>query len=196
VADALGIDRFAVMGHSSGGPHAVACAALLPERVLAVLSVAGLAPYDAEGLDWFAGMADSGVASLRAAVEGREAKERQVASDAESELGFIPADWAALSGDWAWFGDVVGPAIASGPGGLIDDDLANVAPWGFDPAAVVAPALFLHGGQDLIVPSSHSEWVAARCSTGELELHPDDGHISILNSGADALRWLRASADG
>jgi pimeloyl-ACP methyl ester carboxylesterase len=75
VADALGIDRFAVMG-SSGGPHALACGALLPERLLGVVSVAGLAPFDAEGLDWFAGMSDSSVASLRAAAEGRAAKER------------------------------------------------------------------------------------------------------------------------
>ena len=63
VADALSIDRFAVMGHSGGGSHALACGALLPERVLGVVSVAGLAPFGAEGLDWFAGMADSGVAS-------------------------------------------------------------------------------------------------------------------------------------
>ena len=71
VADTLGIDRFAVMGHSGGGSHALACGALLPERVLGVVSVAGLAPFDAEGLDWFAGMAASGVASLRTAAEGR-----------------------------------------------------------------------------------------------------------------------------
>src|ERR1019366_4738676 len=54
IADALGIDRFAVMGYSGGGPHALACAALLPERVLGVVCVAGLAPFRAEGLDWFA----------------------------------------------------------------------------------------------------------------------------------------------
>src|SRR5215207_2910958 len=76
IADALGIDQFAVMGHSGGGPHALACGALLPERVLGVVSVSGLAPFGAEGLDYFAGMADSGAGSLRAAAEGRAAKER------------------------------------------------------------------------------------------------------------------------
>ena len=70
VADALGIDRLAVMGHSGGGPHAIACGALLADRVIGVVSTAGLAPFDAEGLDWFAGMAASGVASLRAAAAG------------------------------------------------------------------------------------------------------------------------------
>src|ERR1035441_9578699 len=71
IADALGIDRFAVMGYSGGGPHALACAALLPERVLGVVCVAGLAPFRAEGLDWFAGMAPFGTALLRAAAGGR-----------------------------------------------------------------------------------------------------------------------------
>ena len=66
VADALGIERFALMGHSGGEPHALACGALLPDRVLGVVSMAGLAPFDAGGLDWFAGMAASGVDSLRA----------------------------------------------------------------------------------------------------------------------------------
>jgi pimeloyl-ACP methyl ester carboxylesterase len=76
IADALGIDGFAVMGHSGGGFHALGCAALLGERIVGAVSVAGLAPFDAEGLDWFAGMAASGAASLYAAVDGRAAKER------------------------------------------------------------------------------------------------------------------------
>jgi pimeloyl-ACP methyl ester carboxylesterase len=98
VADALGIDRFAVVGHSGGGPHALACGALLPERVRAVVSIAGLAPFDADGLDWFAGMTDSGVASLRAAAEGRAAKERHQATGAEYDPEFTDADLAAFAG--------------------------------------------------------------------------------------------------
>jgi len=196
VADALGIDRFAVMGSSGGGPHALACGALLPECVLGVVSVAGLAPFDAAGLDWFAGMSDSGVASLRAAAEGRAAKERYEASGAEyNPEMFTPEDHAALSGAWSWVLDVVNPAVEAGPGRLIDDDLAFVAPWGFDPARVLAPTLFLHGGRDRVVPSSHGEWLARRCPSAELWLSPDDGHISVLNQSAAALEWLREQAD-
>lgn len=157
--------------------------------------VAELAPVGAEGLDWFAGMAASGVASLRAAAEGRAAKERYEASAAEYDPEFVPADRAALSGAWSWLADVVGPAMEAGPGGLIDDDLAYVAPWGFDPAQVIAPILLLHGGRDRVVPSSHSEWLARHCPPAELWLHPDDGHISVLNSSVAAMDWLRQHAD-
>jgi pimeloyl-ACP methyl ester carboxylesterase len=196
VADVLGIDRFAVMGHSGGGPHALACAALLPDRVVAVVSVAALAPYDAEGLDFFAGMADAGIASLAAAGEGREARERYEESGAEDDVGFTPADEAALSGEWSWFLDVVRPALAGGPSGMIDDDLAYVGPWGFDPNQVVAPVLLLHGGSDRVVPSTHGRWLAGRIPSAELRIFPEDGHITVLSSGVAALAWLKELADG
>jgi pimeloyl-ACP methyl ester carboxylesterase len=190
VADALGVDRFAVMGHSGGGPHALACGALLPERVLAVVSGAGPAPFDADGIDWFAGMAASGEASLRAAVQGRAAKEAYEASVGEVDMGFTDADLKALAGPWSWFGEVVGAALESGPGGMIDDDLAYVAPWGFDPARITAPLLLLHGGQDAVVPSSHSDWLSRHCPTAEFRFFPEDSHISVLNHADDALAWL------
>ena len=190
VADALGIDRFGVMGHSGGGSHALACGALRPDRVLGVLSVSGLAPYGADGLDWFAGMSDVGQASLRAAAEGRAAKEAYEASAGAQDPGFIPADHAALAGAWSWFTSVVGPAVEGGPGGLIDDDLAHVNPWGFDPALTGVPVLFLHGAGDRMVPSSHSEWLAARIPSAEVRVTRDDGHISVLDSAGSALAWL------
>src|SRR5215210_3425405 len=163
VADRLGIDRFALMGHSGGGSHA---------------------------------LAPSGVASLGAAAEGRVAKERFQASDAEYDPEFTAADHAALEGEWSWFADVVGPAVEGGPGGLIDDDLAYVSPWGVDPTGAKAPILLLHGGRDRVVPSSHGEWLARHCPSTDLRLYADDGHISVLNQGAAALEWLRRQADG
>ena len=125
VADALGIDRFAVMGHSGGGSHALACGALLPGRVLGVVVVAGLAPFGTEGLDWFEGFGPGGVAELRAAAAGRAALEKHL-EESDSEPDFTPEDEAALAGEWSWFIDVVRPALAGGMGGVIDDDLASV----------------------------------------------------------------------
>jgi pimeloyl-ACP methyl ester carboxylesterase len=190
IADTLGVERFAVMGHSGGGVHALACAALLPERVLGAVCVSALAPLDAEGLDWFAGMAPAGAGELRAATRGRAALEELLASTEFDPEQFTPADHAALAGAWSWLGGVVGKALLGGLGGMVDDDLSYVAPWGFDPKRVRAPVLLLHGGQDRVAPRSHAEWLARRVPSAELWLRPDDGHISVLQSGAEALGWL------
>jgi pimeloyl-ACP methyl ester carboxylesterase len=190
VAEALGVERFGVMGHSGGGPHALACAALLPERVTAVVAAASLAPFGAAGLEWFTGMAPSGEASLRAALAGRETKERHEASAPEGDPGFVEADLVSLRGDWSWFGRIVEAGLANGPDGLVDDDLAYVSPWGFDPGDVEAPTLLLHGASDRVVPASHSRWLAARIVKAEHWLRPKDGHISILREAPAALEWL------
>lgn len=194
IADTLGIEHFAVMGHSGGGTYALGCGALLPERVLGVVCVAGLAPFDAEGLDWFAGMAAAGAAELRAAAEGRAALEDYVASSEFDPEQFTPADHAALAGAWSWLGAVAGQAIEGGPRGMVDDELSYVAPWGFDPGQVRQPVLFLHGGQDRMVPSSHGRWLARHTRSAKLWLRPDDGHVSVLNAGATAMGWLREHA--
>ncbi|TWP50795.1 alpha/beta hydrolase [Lentzea tibetensis] len=195
VADALGIERFAVMGHSGGGSFALGCGALLPDRVVAVVSAAGIAPFDAAGLDWFAGMSESSAGSLRSAAAGRVAKEAYEARPDNPEMEFAPADLAAFDGPWGWFGSVVGPALAGGPAPLIEDDLAYVTPWGCDPTTITAPVLLLHGGQDRVIPSSHGEWLARHCPTAELRLFPEHGHISVLNDAPAALEWLRTAGD-
>ncbi|MET1072023.1 MAG: alpha/beta hydrolase [Umezawaea sp.] len=191
VADALGLGRFAVAGHSGGGPHALACGALLPGRVFAVVSVSGPAPVSAEGLDWFAGMAAGGEAELRAAVAGRAALEEHLASAEFDAEVFTPADRAALDGGWASLNANAGAAMAAGLGGLVDDDLALVAPWGFDPAEVSVPTLLVHGVRDRMVPSEHGEWLADRVRPhGELRLSPQDGHVSILDRVGEVFDWL------
>lgn len=190
LADALGIDRFAVVGHSGGGPHALACGAVLPDRVTAVVSVAGLAPFDADGLDWFAGMGTGGAEELRAAVAGRDTLSTYLTSaDFDTEL-FTPADRAALAGAWSSLGANAELGTANGIAGLVDDDLAFVAPWGCAPARVLAPILVLHGGRDRIVPRAHGDWLARHCPTAELRLRQDDGHLSVLDGCAAALDWL------
>jgi pimeloyl-ACP methyl ester carboxylesterase len=185
VADAAGVERFAVMGYSGGGSHAIACAALLPDRVLGVVTAGALAPRSAEDLDWYAGMADP--SALRAAARGRAARERHVPG---SGPDFTPADLAALDGDWSWLGKVAGAASRDAPDGAVDDDVAYAGPWRFDPTRVGAPVLLLHGGQDRVVPATHGQWLARHLPDADLRLRPGDGHVSILTSGVDGLVWL------
>ncbi len=190
IADALGLDRFAVMGASGGGPHALACAALLPDRVTGAASIAGLAPYEAAGIDWFGGMADD--AALRAAARGREARERYEETAAFDPAIFTERDYAALDGAWASLGADVGLASAAGPDGIIDDDVAYATPWGFDVETILTPILLVHGGQDRVVPPAHSDWLLRQCRDAELWVRPHDGHISVLNACPVAMDWLRA----
>ena len=191
IADAFGIERFAVMGASGGGPHALACGALLPARVTGVACLAGLAPFDADGIDWFDGMASDG-ASLRASVLGRDARKRFQETEEFDPESFTERDYAALDGAWTSLGADVALASAAGTDGLIDDDLAYVAPWGFAVTDITAPVLLIQGGRDRVVPPAHADWLLRRCQRSELWLRPDDGHISVLDACPLAMDWLRA----
>jgi len=191
IADQLGIGRFTVFGHSGGGPRALACGALIPDRVVAVVSVSSPAPWPAPGLDYFAGMSDGGARELRAAARGRAELQEVLAENEFDPQSFIPADYAALEGSWSWFNGIVEAATANGFDGMVADLVGAMAAWGFDPAAVSAPTLIMHGTADRMVPSSHSAWLAAHCPTAELRLSPGEGHISVLDSAPGALAWLR-----
>ena len=134
-----------MLGHSGGGPRALACGALLPDRVLGVVSVSSPAPHDAQGLDWYAGWSTSGTAEQRAATAGRAALE-DFLEHAEFDMDdFTPADQAALGGRWDWVASVAGKAMEAGPAAMIDDLLGAAMPWGFDVADMPVPVLILHG---------------------------------------------------
>ena len=192
VADALGVGTFALMGYSGGGSYALGSAAILRERVEAVATFAAIAPYDAQGLDWYDGMIRSGLASLRAAAAGREAKVAHEVSGAEYDPEFTKADLAMFEGPWGWLGSVAGDqSMPNGPDGLVDDDCSYVIPWGCDPATITAPTLLCHGEDDGIIPSSHGEWLVKHVPSAVLRLSPGDSHISVLQHAEPALEWIR-----
>nr|WP_062339356.1 alpha/beta hydrolase [Herbidospora sakaeratensis] len=191
VADALDLGRFAVMGYSGGGTYALGCAAVLGDRVRAVVSLAGIAPYGADGLDWFAGMIPSGVAALGTAAAGREVRAALEESGFAYDCEFTAADLAFFEGPWGWLGKVSEPALAAGPWGQIDDDVSYTRAWGCDPGAISAPILLLHGTADRVIPASHGTWLAAHCPTAELRLRADDSHFTITGHAEEGLDWLR-----
>lgn len=203
VADAAGVERFAVMGQSGGGPHALACASLLPARVFAAVSIAGLAPLvtpegDPSGLgdDWWEGMYGVGVDELAAALKGGEALEELLAADEWDPEMFTPRDHEVLQGDWKWFQRIAAAGTEKGIGGLVADDLAYVAPWGFSVTDIRVPALVVQGGEDRVVPAQHGGWLAKTIPAAELWERHEDGHLSVMESSFDALRWIADIAEG
>src|SRR5262249_47234221 len=139
------------------------------------------------------GMGGGGERELRASVEGRDALVAVLSSsDFDPEM-FTASDQAALGSEWGWMGGNATKAMESGMDGMVDDDLAYVAPWGFTPSDIAAPVLIVQGDDDRIVPRSHGEWLAQHIKNAELWLRPDDGHISVLNAGDAALDWLVAA---
>lgn len=205
IADALGIERFAVQGGSGGGPHALACAALLPERVVATASLAGVAPYPAEGLDWLDGMGQDNLDEFAAALEGREALESYLRGQADAMLGadadsigeairslLSPPDAAVLTGDVAHFlFAATREGIERRLDGWIDDDLAFVSPWGFELDEIRTPVLLWHGAEDRFVPVAHAEWLARRIPGVDARLCAEDGHLTVqLSHIGDVHAWL------
>jgi len=192
LADALDLERFATWGISGGGPHALATAALLGDRVVAAATLASPAPADAPDLDFTAGMgadnaeefsaALAGEAQLRAMIEPFAAGLVQASADAVAEemRSLVSApDAAVLGGELAgWLRESVRQGVGDGVDGWIDDDLAFVKPWGFDPAAISVPLQIWQGEQDLMVPPAHGRWLASHLP-GDAHLSAEDGHLTL-----------------
>jgi pimeloyl-ACP methyl ester carboxylesterase len=188
ILDALGLAHVVTMGASGGGPHALACAALLPERVTAAVTLAGVATYSTE-FDWFGGMTAPG--GLRSALDGgRVARAAFAETDTFDPRQFVEADWTALGNRWAALGQDAQAAEANGPDGLIDDDVAFTSPWGFDLGSIAQPVLVVQGEQDRVIPPAHGWWLVANLPDAKLWLRPGDGHVSVLDAVPDALDWL------
>ena len=191
VADALGIGVFAAVGASGGGAHALACAAIAPERVSVVAAFAAIAPYT-EDFDWFDGMASDG--AVRAARVGRAARARYAETAEFDPDSFVAADWAALEAEWGPLGADAGRAGAAHPAGEIDDDVAYTTPWGATLAEVASPVLLVQGSLDRVVPAAHAAWMLGRLPAAELWVRPRDGHVSVLRALPVALDWVRETA--
>jgi pimeloyl-ACP methyl ester carboxylesterase len=193
VLDHLDSARGYTMGWSGGGPHALACAALLPERVISAASIAGVAPYPAEGLDWMAGMGAENQAEFGAALEGPEQLQRFLehegswvavvtADQVGAGLGDLVSDVdrRALTGDFAeWQAASFRDSVSNGIWGWFDDDIAFLKPWGFDPAAIRRPVTIWQGAQDRMVPFAHGQWLARHVGAATAQLLPEHGHLSL-----------------
>jgi pimeloyl-ACP methyl ester carboxylesterase len=193
VLDAIGADRCYVIGWSGGGPHALACAARMPERVIAAATIGAVAPYHAEGLDWTDGMGAENIEEFGAALAGPEEligfKERAApilrvvtpteVADAFGDL-IDDVDRGSLTGAFAeWMADVFHEALRVGYWGWFDDDMAFTRPWGFDLDEVRGPVSVWQGAHDRMVPFAHGEWLASHIPGARPRLFREHGHLSL-----------------
>ena len=193
VLDELGADRFYTLGWSGGGPHALACAALLPARLIGAATVGGIAPYGADGLDWMAGMGQENVAGFSAALAGDKALQALLqafgpsfatvtADEVAARLGNLVSDVdrSAISGEAAtWLAEVFRESVRNGFWGWHDDELAFVRPWGFDIGDINVPVAVWQGRQDRFTPYAHGEWLASHIPGVHPHLLAGQGHLSL-----------------
>ena len=212
LADELGLDRFGVTGGSGGGPHVLACAALLPERVIRAICAVGIAPFGDPGLDkdaWLAGMDPENVKEVEWAIAGEdvltpelEAEQKQieerVSVDPSTVLdGFelSDADREALARPEAMqtIREAAREQAAHGVGGWVDDDLAFLRPWGFDVGTIAVQVLIKYGLTDVLVPPAHGDWLAANVPGCIVHTDNVGGHLGTNPEEeiASNVRWLR-----
>jgi pimeloyl-ACP methyl ester carboxylesterase len=196
VLDALGATEFVSIGHSGGGAHSLACAALLPGRCLAAASVAGLPPYGADGLDWVAGMGPENVTGWDMVTQGGDAYISYLEKEAEqfrevtgeqvaAAMGGLvsAADARILTDEFAAeVAESFRGAVREGIAGWRDDELSFIADWGFTLDALAGRVAIWQGGQDNMVPFSHGQWLAAHIPDARVHLEPCEGHLTLIAS--------------
>lgn len=194
VLDALGIDRYAVVGWSGGGPHALACAALDTPRCIAAWSLAGVAPFTAD-FDWTDGMGPENVEEMELAMKGGPEYEAHMEMIGTA-LGDATADnvielFGGLLSDpdkatlapldaRELFADSLRQGFANGWRGFYDDDRAMMSDWGFEPGAITVPVSVWFGNNDLMVPPAHGQWLLKTITTSSAHHYPGEGHLSII----------------
>jgi pimeloyl-ACP methyl ester carboxylesterase len=205
VIDVLGIDSCAVWGISGGGPHALACAGLLADRVVAAATLASPAPFDADGLDWFADTGEENVEDDKLILSDPDAARAKLAQDrlelfettAADAAGshptlFSPVDAAVMTGELAYYltrRNQTG--LAPGIEGWWDDSVAMLSPWGFSVDAIEAPVMVWQGRHDQMVPFAHGEWLVRHLRSADPQLSDDDGHLTLVQNRVPAVHaWL------
>lgn len=202
---ALGIDRFLVAGGSGGGPHALACAALLPDRVIRCMADVSVAPIDAEGLDWLDGMTEGNIKEFAAAMEGEDAA-RQLCDALRREsierLGDDRLDW--MGDDYVLSDADVEQmrknlvivrahmlnALVRNAEGWIDDLLVFVRPWGFEIGDLQVPVLLTYGRTDVLVPAAHGDWLARHIPNATVWVDEQSGHLGADEDIERQYAWL------
>jgi pimeloyl-ACP methyl ester carboxylesterase len=196
IAAELELTEFGVIGRSGGGPHALACAALMDEKILRSVTVlVGLAPSDADDLEWLDGMANSNVDGYELLeMDGNDAmatdlaqRAEQIREDPQSLLSALEKEMTGpdlrIVTDVAIRRQLTGTykeALRDGAYGWIDDVLAFRRPWGFSLADIRVPVLLWHGEDDMFSPVDHSRWLASHIPDAKIEVQSGMAHFAAV----------------
>jgi pimeloyl-ACP methyl ester carboxylesterase len=212
LADVLGFERFGISGGSGGGPHALACAALLPNRVLRATCVVGIAPLGPSGLErdaWLAGMDPENVKEFDWATAGEDVLVAELEREHADMVQRVAADPTTVLGDFELSesdrAQLARPEIMqvirestpeqalNGVWGWVDDDLAFIRSWGFDVGEISVPVLVWYGTTDVLVPPTHGEWLAANVPGCVVKVDDAAGHLGSdpEREIAENMHWLR-----
>jgi pimeloyl-ACP methyl ester carboxylesterase len=206
IANELGLDQFATTGGSGGGPHVLAVAARLGDRVIRANCVVGVAPYGLDDLDFLDGMDPENVKEFGWALEGEErlmAELPKEAADMQARVAEDPAKM--LEGfelpevDLAILADprvqkvtreATADMFANGVWGWIDDDLAFTWPWGFELSEIKVPVEVRFGADDVLVPAAHGHWLATHVPGATTVIETSGGHMTAPDEAIERLRRL------
>jgi pimeloyl-ACP methyl ester carboxylesterase len=208
VAEALGVDSVVTWGISGGGPHALACAALLPDLVVATATLGSIAPFDAEGLDYFDGMGELNVEDFKLYAADKDAARKKTHDDWEEFRSadgeqvkeamtslLSPVDREAVTGDLLeWMMATIRDGIGESDEGWWEDGVAHLEGWGFDVDSIDLPVKVFHGRHDRFVPVGHGEWLADHIPGAERDISSADGHLTLLQRIGDVHEWLFAQS--
>jgi pimeloyl-ACP methyl ester carboxylesterase len=184
LADAYGWSRFALLGTSGGGPHALAAAALLPELVTRCAVVSGPQPRDPS-------RPQRPEAELRSLLAGTAA---QIMGQVEAGGPEFPPE-AGAEPDPPALDDPDAMArlratFVDGMDGWADDSLAFQRPWGFDPAGITVPVGIWRGTDDPNVPAEDADWLLAHIPTAHGHVYTG-GHLPGPDVYGEIYDWLR-----
>jgi len=194
IADAFGFERFAVFGVSGGGPHALAVAALLPERVTRCATAVSIGPADQDDLDFFDGMTDVDRQANRRAMADTTAYITEVGyPEMLQAVETIAHDHEISEQVRQMMRAGFSEALAPGPGGMIDDYAMSFAPWGFDVASIRCPVTIMAAEQD-VVSQYHGTWLKRHIPNATYVLVPG-GHVGPRDAEEEELlAWLVSDA--
>jgi pimeloyl-ACP methyl ester carboxylesterase len=208
IADYLDIKEFAVVGRSGGGPHALACAALLPERVTRAAALVSLAPKGEPrgmGENWFEGMSEGNRDEYRRASTGIDNIAKGL-TDRSDTIRKNPAAMISQLLEEVQHADLqvisdagirrilrknYQEALTNSGDGWIDDAMAFSRDWGFDVADITVPVLLWHGEDDVFSPVQHSLWLNEHIRNATLRLEPGKAHFDAVSVLPDLLPWLK-----